>query len=268
MTAAEWDPAGLRRRPDPGPIADDLECIGCGYNLRTLPGSGRCPECGRPVAWSLEVSPRLRPAAAGVGLFVTEFALGAACWVLFPTIVLPVMLYPVVRMVMIAAGSRLWQAMEDAPTPGWSVRRDWLIGTTAVGGVLDLLTGFGLFFVAVPAVRDGAPLLLGMMTVVAWFRTVAFLESARVLAVWIERPGVAGWLAAARNLLVGGSAGLLLAYAGNRSGQGELAATAFWIAGAVALLGWLMMFAAAGALWAALRSRAAGRHPAADWGAE
>jgi hypothetical protein len=50
---------------------------------------------------------------------------------LFPTIVLPLMLYPVVRMVMIAAGAKLSRAMEDAPTPGWSVRRLWLLGTTA-----------------------------------------------------------------------------------------------------------------------------------------
>lgn len=31
----------------------DLACIGCGYNLRTLPWEGRCPECTRPVKESV-----------------------------------------------------------------------------------------------------------------------------------------------------------------------------------------------------------------------
>ncbi len=35
-------------------INDDVACIQCGYNLRTLDASADCPECGRPVAESLE----------------------------------------------------------------------------------------------------------------------------------------------------------------------------------------------------------------------
>lgn len=31
----------------------DLTCIGCGYNLRTMPFDGRCPECTRPVKESV-----------------------------------------------------------------------------------------------------------------------------------------------------------------------------------------------------------------------
>jgi len=30
-------------------VADDVHCIGCGYNLRTLAVDGRCPECGKSV---------------------------------------------------------------------------------------------------------------------------------------------------------------------------------------------------------------------------
>lgn len=33
-------------------ITGDLPCASCGYNLRTLAVSGRCPECGEPVATS------------------------------------------------------------------------------------------------------------------------------------------------------------------------------------------------------------------------
>lgn len=34
-------------------VASDIPCQHCGYNLRTLLPSGRCPECGRPVRDSL-----------------------------------------------------------------------------------------------------------------------------------------------------------------------------------------------------------------------
>lgn len=38
--------------PDSDVIAFDLTCVGCGYNLRTLSWSARCPECGIDVAAS------------------------------------------------------------------------------------------------------------------------------------------------------------------------------------------------------------------------
>ncbi|HVP12265.1 MAG TPA: hypothetical protein VMV94_13890 [Phycisphaerae bacterium] len=34
-------------------IADDMACVICGYNLRSLQASGRCPECGSPVHRSI-----------------------------------------------------------------------------------------------------------------------------------------------------------------------------------------------------------------------
>lgn len=39
-------------------LATDVPCIGCGYNLRSLPADGLCPECGRPVPPSLELFAR------------------------------------------------------------------------------------------------------------------------------------------------------------------------------------------------------------------
>jgi hypothetical protein len=40
-----------------GTITRDLSCVYCGYNLRTLAITGRCPECGEPVATSLRERP-------------------------------------------------------------------------------------------------------------------------------------------------------------------------------------------------------------------
>jgi hypothetical protein len=37
-----------------GRIGEDLDCAGCGHNLRGLDAGGNCPECGRPVRRSLE----------------------------------------------------------------------------------------------------------------------------------------------------------------------------------------------------------------------
>jgi uncharacterized membrane protein YhdT len=41
-----------------GRVAVDLKCLNCGYNLRTQPVTGRCPECGHPVSESTR-DPRL-----------------------------------------------------------------------------------------------------------------------------------------------------------------------------------------------------------------
>ena len=34
-------------------VLDDRPCLACGYNLRSLPTTGKCPECGAPVERSL-----------------------------------------------------------------------------------------------------------------------------------------------------------------------------------------------------------------------
>ena len=37
-----------------GEIVSDLPCRKCAYNLRGLPGNGRCPECGSAVGLSVQ----------------------------------------------------------------------------------------------------------------------------------------------------------------------------------------------------------------------
>jgi hypothetical protein len=37
-------------------VSTDLACVGCGYNLRTQPLEGACPECAMPVTESLEIA--------------------------------------------------------------------------------------------------------------------------------------------------------------------------------------------------------------------
>lgn len=64
-------------------ISDDLLCVTCEYNLRTLQENGRCPECGTPVAHTLEMCARKHHVGSrlamgcliipGLGLFCTYF---------------------------------------------------------------------------------------------------------------------------------------------------------------------------------------------------
>jgi hypothetical protein len=39
-------------------IGTHLTCVGCGYDLQSIRVSNACPECGRPVEWTLLVLPR------------------------------------------------------------------------------------------------------------------------------------------------------------------------------------------------------------------
>jgi acyl carrier protein len=40
---------------DDGVIADDVNCVSCGYNLRGIPPFTSCPECGTPAAYEGQI---------------------------------------------------------------------------------------------------------------------------------------------------------------------------------------------------------------------
>lgn len=76
-----------RRIPRDAQIADDLSCVGCGYNLRGVAASGRCPECGSDVEKSLYVLAKPRQVAAGLRAvawsYLTLTVLAATCLIGF-----------------------------------------------------------------------------------------------------------------------------------------------------------------------------------------
>lgn len=85
MTAGDLpvDSSPLNASP-PLDVDRDMSCVRCGYNLRMLQQTGRCPECGTPVALTLELGFELgksRPA------YVRR--LSRACWLLFVARSLP-----------------------------------------------------------------------------------------------------------------------------------------------------------------------------------
>jgi hypothetical protein len=72
-----------RRFPADALVIDDVACIGCGYNLRGIRATGRCPECGEYVGDSLFLL--ARPAVVARALrgiaksYLACFALLANC---------------------------------------------------------------------------------------------------------------------------------------------------------------------------------------------
>lgn len=71
------------------PVDTDLLCVGCGYNLRTQPPDGVCPECGKGIRATIEF-PHLRRSAPrwltslvdSVTVLLVAFGFAVACfWV-------------------------------------------------------------------------------------------------------------------------------------------------------------------------------------------
>lgn len=132
-------------------VSRDLKCVGCAYNLRTLPVDSRCPECGLNVERSLLVLPQRDRTAAAIRL---------AAWGLLLSVLLGCLgpLSLVGFVLMLAAAYRLHYRCElpHMTDLGRRVRWWWMtlvVGT--IGGTLLAIVRTGLVGAALAA---GSPL--------------------------------------------------------------------------------------------------------------
>lgn len=139
------------------PIARDVACIHCGYNLRGLSPEGRCPECGRGVLQSLrgdllqfQHPAYVRRLAAGVGLVLWGLlALGACAlgvvaalaWSPAGTLGLQALLYGLVILAGALAVTGAWLVTAREPTRPASTRERalrWAVRVLTTAGLLAL----------------------------------------------------------------------------------------------------------------------------------
>lgn len=132
-------------------VSRDLKCVGCGYNLRTLPVDSRCPECGLNIERSLLVLPQRDRTAAAIRL---------AAWGLLLSLLLgclgPLSLIGFVLMLVAAYRLHYRCELPHMTDLGRRVRWWWMtlvVGT--IGGTLFAIARIGLVGAAFAA---GAPL--------------------------------------------------------------------------------------------------------------
>jgi hypothetical protein len=147
----------------PDLIGRDLHCIGCGYNLRALPASARCPECGNEVERSLRLI--RRPAAVAAA-----FTAAVAAAVL--TSVGAIFLWAAGSLT-IQSGRTIVRVTQEAVRPG--------------AGLLQSAASLVLF-PAVWSLRWGCGLaeLHGMRGPLNALAAVAVLSAGVAAAVWLE----------------------------------------------------------------------------------
>lgn len=179
---------------EPGPQADapsspadqtpeHLACVACGYALRGLPQDGACPECGEPIAASLEVLRRwggspaalrdkargLRWARLSLGLTAVVMASPALLLLLLavaPLAIVIMVAWPLVALVeqgtwvyAVALMTRSEFAADDRPK---TAARLALSGAWVNLGVVLAMGGWLL--VAAVMGRDGESLLWGLLS--------------------------------------------------------------------------------------------------------
>ncbi len=126
-------------------ISTDIYCVTCQYNLRTLPVTGRCPECNTKVSSSLnrkpaELNRRLR--ILMMIMAVTACGPWFVLWMIRPPesnieeilMVSSIIASSLVELVCCALW--FWEGMykRDARSYAWGLKFWWLIIFLAVGG--------------------------------------------------------------------------------------------------------------------------------------
>ena len=151
-------------------VGIDLPCISCGYNLRSLPMSGRCPECNSSIesalhhGWLMFADPQwLRRLRSGVTLILWTLLASVICYVGMIIIVIaffvpsggPPELW-FIQVPMIVVGLGLWAAWlisvirltspEPGGRAGGGIRRGtlakWIVALTVAPALSMLISGF------------------------------------------------------------------------------------------------------------------------------
>ena len=214
-----------QRVPANDTVSDDLHCGNCGYNLRTLSVQSRCPECGEPVAWSLEEtefrfrnSETWRRVRKGLLLFVIGLLLHSVTNVAYT--VVGYFIYQIPREVLEIVFPGMSYAIRLAPilivvglvTATWPFGRRgdrylWLLGLVMaiLAGLYAILSivyyflipfvsrgamttyAWGIYGFTAPVAQDSIYLLL---YVLAWIHLLARLRFKRLRALWIAMAAV------------------------------------------------------------------------------
>jgi hypothetical protein len=123
-----------RRFPSRAIVLEDLPCAGCGYNLRTLPARGHCPECGSAVGDSLFVFARPGELASGLRTLATSFLCTAGVLLMSALFACGLWVLPVLTIprVIAAASLRYSAGIENMPILSRRVRTLWPLALAEV----------------------------------------------------------------------------------------------------------------------------------------
>lgn len=179
-------------------VADDLACIGCGYNLRTLMANANCPECGQQVGSSLFLLARPRVVADNLGGAAKTHL---AMFILALPLLGPGSFWPLIVAMAVIGLSIAWRCgCQIAILRGGAVARLPVIGPRlrAWAGItsLELLAALGCLVTTVVVAKS--PALQGTSGA-AWIRGT-FLAW---MLITMSSPVVANWFGAAMTLLLG-----------------------------------------------------------------
>jgi len=161
------EPPALPTTPPPEPLAPeplafDLRCTACGYNLRTQTEASRCPECGQYVAdtlrdWQTPLAlgaqtARFRRGTLYLAVSLAQTAFSGVCFMLFPLFTSGMTNQPWFGIICLAFYGHvfiehvLWRmgiwAMTTHPTPGrqyWQ-RGAWVRPTARIFASLNFVT--------------------------------------------------------------------------------------------------------------------------------